>query len=99
MTMPAKRQMSLDSHGRNASVGDATSDSAAALRAAHGTLRRWVHLEPGEEVVLDVVLGAVVANQFSGDPVWLFLVGPPGALKTEILRSLSSRNEIYELST
>ena len=63
------------------------------------TILKWLHLDPGEEVLVDIVLGAVVANRFSGDPVWLFLVGAPGIIKTELFRTLSEWSEVYILST
>ena len=69
------------------------------LTAAKSTFARWLHFDKGEDALLDVILGAVVANRFQGDPVWLFIVGPPGGSKTETLRSLSNWPEIYTLST
>ena len=41
-------------------------------------VRKWLHLPKADEDLVDVVLGAVIANRFSGDPVWLYVVGPPG---------------------
>jgi hypothetical protein len=66
------------------------------VKAAFG---KWLHFDEGGDIVLDVVLGAVVANRFSGDSVWLFIVAPPGGSKTETLRSLSEWREVYMLST
>jgi hypothetical protein len=61
--------------------------------------KKWLHFDGEGDVVLDVVLGAVVANRFSGDPVWLFIIAPPGGSKTETLRSLSEWREVYMLSS
>ncbi len=69
------------------------------LADVKATFRRWLHFDAGEDILLDVVLGAVVANRFSGDPVWLFVVAPPGGSKTETLRTLSEWREIYTLSS
>lgn len=69
------------------------------LAEAKKVVQKWLHLGEGEDIVVDVVLGAVVANRFGGDPVWLFFVGPPGIIKTEILRTLSEWRETYMLST
>ena len=69
------------------------------LQEAKQVIARWLQLSPGEDLVIDVVLGAVVANRFSGDPVWILFVGPPGIIKTEILRTLAEWREIYMLST
>ena len=42
-----------------------------------------------DPTVLSVLFGAVFANRLEGDPLWLFLVAPPGGSKTELLMSLS----------
>ena len=49
--------------------------------------------------VLDVVVGTILASSLQGDPVWLFLIGPPGDGKSEILRSFSGHELIYALSS
>ena len=38
--------------------------------------------------VLDVMYGTIIANRLDGDPLWLFIVGPPGSLKSELLMTL-----------
>jgi hypothetical protein len=48
--------------------------------------RKWLELPSCE--LLDVVFGAVFANRLNSDPLWLFLVGPPGSCKSEILMSM-----------
>lgn len=48
--------------------------------------REWLHL-PFPEII-DLLFGVVFANRIDGDPVWLFLVGPPGSAKTELIQSL-----------
>ena len=60
------------------------------------TCRRWLYIE--DDTFIDVVLAAVVAHNFPGDPVWLFLVGPRGSCKTELLRTLTS-SKTYTLSS
>ena len=49
--------------------------------------RKWLHLRNPD--MLSVVYGAVFANRLDGDPIWLFLVAPPGGTKSEILMSMS----------
>ena len=41
-------------------------------------------------------MGTAVAVMLPGDPIWTFVVDPPGALKTEICRSLTG-SRIYSL--
>jgi hypothetical protein len=66
------------------------------LEEVKATFRKWLYLK--DETVIDVVLGCVVANRSQSDPVWVFIVAPPGGTKTEVLRSLKT-SETYHLST
>ncbi|GAG31428.1 unnamed protein product, partial [marine sediment metagenome] len=47
--------------------------------------RKWLHVR--EPNILSVIFGAIMANRLNGDPLWLFVVGPPGSMKTEVLMS------------
>lgn len=58
--------------------------------------RKWLHL-PDEEC-LQVMFGAALANKLQGDPIWLFLVAPPGGSKSELLSSLS-KSPLVEMTT
>lgn len=55
--------------------------------AVYEVYRKWLHLP--DTSVLDVLFGTVIANRLDGDPLWLFLVAPSGATKTELLMSLT----------
>jgi hypothetical protein len=57
------------------------------------------HLYLPDPSPVQVVLGTVVANLLPGDPVWLLLVGPPSAGKTELLAPLSTLDYVHEVST
>jgi len=59
--------------------------------------RKWLFL-PDDEM-LAVMFGTVFANRLDGDPVWLFLVGPPGSCKTELLISLTGTPKTTSTST
>jgi len=58
-------------------------------------VNKWLHLEDGE--VLDVILASMVSEKVGGDPLWLFLIAPPGGTKTELLRCFSGE-DFYHLS-
>jgi hypothetical protein len=58
---------------------------------------KWLTL--GDDKVIDVVLGAVVANLLEGDTVSVQIVGPPSSAKTEILRALFGYSKVYPLSS
>ena len=49
--------------------------------------RKWLHLP--DPTVLDIMFGTVLGNRLDGDPLWMFLVGPPGCGKSACLMSLS----------
>ncbi len=54
--------------------------------------QRWLHLPNAE--ILSVIFGAILANRLDGEPLWVFLVGPPGSAKSELLMSLSTSPNI-----
>lgn len=59
--------------------------------------RKWLELPQIEPI--DIMYGSVFANRLSGDPLWLFLVGPPGCGKTEQLMTLNEAPLIMTTST
>lgn len=59
--------------------------------------QKWLHLP--DTRVLDVAFGSIIANRQQGDPIWLFLVAPPGGTKTEIISSLIDAPDIVYKNT
>ncbi len=59
-------------------------------------IRKWLHIDDGE--ILDIVLACMIAEKVGGDPLWLFLIAPPGGSKTELLRSFSNPDYFHHLS-
>lgn len=55
--------------------------------------RDWLHLPDVEP--LYVLFGSIFANRFDGDPLWLFLVAPPGGAKSELIMPLADAPLIY----
>jgi hypothetical protein len=55
--------------------------------------RKWLKISQTD--MLDVVFGSIFANRMDVDPLWIFLVGPPGCGKSELLMSLSSAPLIH----
>lgn len=78
--------------------GSPSEEKVRTLEEVKEVFHKWLYIEQGEDMVIDVVLASVVANRFDGDPVWLFLIAPPGGMKTEVLRALTDYREIYTLS-
>lgn len=58
--------------------------------------KKWLHLNDDE--IIDILLATVLTNKFSGDPVWLFVIAPPGGTKTELLRAFTGEG-FYTVST
>ena len=48
---------------------------------------------------IDIIFGAIFANRLDSKPVWLYIVGPPGAGKTEIVQSLEGHPKVISRST
>lgn len=67
------------------------------LDVQYAKYREWLHL-PNTDV-LSVLYGSVLANRLDGDPIWLFIVAPPGGTKTELLNSISDGPNIYTTSS
>lgn len=65
------------------------------LKELHTVYRKWLKLD--DTTPVDVVLGTVLANRFAGTPVWLFLVGPPGCGKTELLMALQGTDYMCDV--
>jgi len=59
--------------------------------------KKWLELE--ETDYIEVIIATILSNEIPGDPVWLFVIGPPGASKTEVLRSFNGlKDRIYSTS-
>jgi energy-coupling factor transporter ATP-binding protein EcfA2 len=50
--------------------------------------RKWLRMSKDLEEALLTLFAVVLSNQITGDPLWLFLVGPPGSGKSELLVSM-----------
>ncbi|MCI4346917.1 MAG: hypothetical protein L3K07_09240 [Thermoplasmata archaeon] len=68
-------------------------------RAFHELVRRArEQFDLEDPFVLEFVFAGMATIPMPGDPVWGFLVGPPSALKTEILRWLNRLPQVVSLS-
>lgn len=59
--------------------------------------RKWLYLPDTE--VLSVMFGTIIANYLEGDPLWTFLVAPPGGTKTELLNTISQAPNVITTSS
>lgn len=58
---------------------------------------KWLELK--DKQILDVMFGTVLANRITGNPLWVFLTGPSGATKSELLLSLSTSPQIISTTS
>jgi hypothetical protein len=65
-------------------------------------LRFWdEHYYVPDHAPIIIALATVFSNKLSGDPLWMFLVGPPSTIKSEIIRSFGDKEDdlVFPLST
>jgi len=67
------------------------------LDDVHDVFRKWLFLDSTNGI--DVLLATMISQRLEGPPVWLFLVGPPGSAKTELISSLHDLDDVYSTST
>ncbi len=64
-----------------------------------GEYGKWLKMSPDMVQATRALYSVVLATQWDGDPLWLFLVGAPGSGKTELLMSLAKSQEVFYQST
>lgn len=69
------------------------------LEEYHQVLSKWLYLESEDTDFIDVALAALLDREISGDPVWLYLIAPPGGVKSELLRCFRCYDKGYTLDT
>jgi hypothetical protein len=50
-------------------------------------LKKWLYINSLDDEVIDVIIAAALDRELPGDPIWIFVIGPPGATKTELVRA------------
>lgn len=64
--------------------------------AVRKVFEKW--LEISDPYILDVGVGALLANRFRNNPVWLFIIAPPSGMKSEFINSFSDIPFVTPLS-
>jgi hypothetical protein len=64
---------------------------------SYKVFHKWLLMKDNE--LLDVIFGTVLANRLQGDPVWMFIVAPPGGTKSAPLMRLAGCAGIETLSS
>jgi len=61
--------------------------------------KQYLEITPAGEAGIRFALAVQLSVNIPGDPLWGFLVGPPGSMKTEVLHSLRGCLKTYFLSS
>lgn len=48
--------------------------------------------------IIDLMFGTIIGNRLEGDPIWLFMVAPPGGSKSMYIMTVSNAPLIYTLT-
>lgn len=67
------------------------------LDDVYTVFKKWLYLDSTDGI--DIMLATYISQQIDGEPVWMFIVGPPGSAKTETLSSLSWLDSSYITSS
>lgn len=59
-------------------------------------VHKWLYLE--DDIIIDIMLSAHIANSFDTDPLWMVFIAPPSSTKTELLRAFEGYKNAYFLS-
>lgn len=59
-------------------------------------IRKWYSLE--DEEALEIILAVAIEHDMIGDPLWIFLIGPPSSGRTELVRALRGCQYCYSIS-
>jgi hypothetical protein len=62
----------------------------------HDLFHQYFYIE--DPYYIDFFFAVLVANRFMTDRVWALIVGPPGSLKTEVIRTIGGCSYVEELS-
>jgi hypothetical protein len=80
---------------------DVTDEKKKLTPIEHGDLyvryKKWLHLT--NEDALAILFGTCLANKLEGDPLWLFIVAPPGGMKSELIMTLGDCDDIEAVSS
>jgi hypothetical protein len=72
-------------------------DTPATFQDVERVFNKWLYLENTDGI--RIALAAVLSNQLDGDPIWIFLVAPPGGAKTATLSAFNRCPKIFTTSS
>lgn len=67
------------------------------IEEVYSAIKKWLFLDSTDAI--QVSIATMLSNKLPGDPLWVFLVAPPGGAKTEIISTLSKSDDSYFTSS
>ena len=67
------------------------------LEELHKINSKWLHLTEKDYEYLEVAYACAIDRHIKGDPIWIYLIAPPGGMKTTVAKSLRKADKIYTL--
>lgn len=90
---PVVRKPTPEEKVANAALENRRKRGTADAEEVFKVYSKWLQID--EPDAIRVLFGTCFANRMEGEPVWLFLVAPPGGMKSELLMSLKEHVSIY----
>lgn len=86
--LPEKATHKLN--GRVTKKGKKSNSKTASFEEVIRVYREWMELPAESVMALRVIFAVVMSIKMSGDPLWVYIVAPPGSGKTALLNPLRS---------
>ncbi len=62
--------------------------------------RKWLYIEDVDRDFIEVSIAASLDREIPGDPVWIYLIAPPGGIKSELITAIGQAYpKAYTLDT
>lgn len=72
-------------------------DRTVTLEKVFKVFEKWLY-KPNRDAI-ELAIATIISNELQGDPLWLFMVAPPGGSKTEILSSFDKCSNTFITSS
>lgn len=69
------------------------------LEELHTINSKWLEITPRDKEYIEVVYAVAVEREILGDPIWMYVIGPPGGMKTTIARAIKKYERVYTLDS
>ena len=78
-------------------VPDGIAGAPVPVQEVYGGFKKWLYLPCTE--IIDIVFGTTIGNRLPGDPLWMFIIAPPGGTKTVPIVALTNCPRIEAISS